>query len=149
MPPLAAAQVRSLLIQHRGYEMEGEAGSFVCAFQHSLDALTFATKLQLALLDVDWSDQLLGCPMVVPHYTATGLPVFRGLRVKVGMCCGTPLRVQISSRTGRVEYFGPSMNHAARVASAAHGGQVRAADPALVSSSLTFNLAQQHQPHRG
>lgn len=127
----AGRQVRALLIQHHGYEMEGEDGSFVCAFQRSLDALTFSVKLQLELLKVAWSKELLDCPMMEPLYTMAGMPVFGGPRVKVGMCCGNPLRMQISSRTGRMEYFGPFMNHAARVASAAHGGQVRTATIAL------------------
>jgi adenylate cyclase len=105
--------------------MEGEEGNFVCAFQRSLDALVFANELQLVLVELPWSAQLLGSPMACPHYSVGGRLVFRGLRVKVGMCSGTPSRVQVSPRTGRMEYFGPILNHAARVASAAHGGQVR------------------------
>jgi len=40
------------------------------------------------------------------------------------MCTGNAMRVQPCIRTGKMEYYGPIMNHAARVAVAAHGGQV-------------------------
>ena len=109
---------------HNGYEMEGEDGSFVCAFGCALNALKFSMDLQPYLMDVDWSDELLALPMADEQFTTGGSLVFRGLRVKIGMCTGKAARVQVSQRTGRVEYFGPLLNHAARVAIAGNGGQV-------------------------
>ena len=53
-----------------------------------------------------------------------GLPIFRGLRIKIGLCTGNAMRSQVCVTTGRTEYFGPIMNHAARLMMAAHGGQV-------------------------
>lgn len=50
-------------------------------------------------------------------------------RNNFGVCLVVPgeaKRMQPSVRTGRMEYYGPLMNHAARLAVAAHGGQVLA-----------------------
>ena len=51
--------------------------------------------------------------------------VQKGLRVAMGMATGQCLKMKPCARTGRAEYFGPLLNHAARIAQAAHGGQVR------------------------
>ena len=123
--PFLHTQLRTLLIANNGYEMEGEDGTFVCAFKTSLDALDFSMDLQLSLMNVDWSTELLSVPMADERQTSAGQIVFRGLCVKVGMCTGKSARTQVSLRSGKIEYFGPLMNHAARVASAANGGQVR------------------------
>jgi len=42
----------------------------------------------------------------------------------VGICSGAVLEMKPCKRTGRAEYFGPQLNKAARVANAAHGGQI-------------------------
>eukprot|EP00951_Prasinocladus_malaysianus_P014747 scaffold112383_cov52-Prasinocladus_malaysianus.AAC.1 len=46
---------------------------------------------------------------------------------------GDALRAEPSLRTGRMEYYGPIVNHAARVAAAAHGGQVLVHENTIVS----------------
>ena len=50
--------------------------------------------------------------------------VFRGPRVAVGCVTGRVIGLKACTRTGRAEYFGPILNHAARLSQAAHGGQV-------------------------
>lgn len=107
--------------------MEGEESCFVCAFHSPFDALLYSLDLQSSLLRVDWSTEILNDPMASEQLTADGCLLFRGLRVSIGMCTGAAARRQFSSRTGRLEFFGPVMNHAARVAAAGHGGQVRLA----------------------
>ena len=112
-------------MQHKGYEVEGEDGNFVCAFHTPADAVPFAIAIQEALLQVNWSEDLLSTKWCHEQRTANGELSFRGMRLSVGMCTGNALRVQPCVRTGKMEYYGPIMNHAARVATAAHGGQVR------------------------
>ena len=100
-------------------------GNFVCAFRFASAAISFALELQEHLLQVNWGPELL--ELTVEQQTLEGVTVFRGLRTSVGMCSGDALRAQPSLRTGRIEYFGPLMNHAARVGMSAHGGQVKPA----------------------
>ena len=46
------------------------------------------------------------------------------IRVTVGISHGSPSRLSIHPTTGRADYFGSVVNLSARLASAAHGGQI-------------------------
>eukprot|EP00951_Prasinocladus_malaysianus_P002288 scaffold16218_cov44-Prasinocladus_malaysianus.AAC.1 len=87
-------RIRGLLSIHKGYEMEGEDGSFVCAFHNAINAVSFAVDVQLSLMKLPWSHELLSLPLTQPAYNATGKLLFRGLRVKMGICTGEAARVQ-------------------------------------------------------
>mmetsp|Transcript_28347 Transcript_28347/g.73498 ORF Transcript_28347/g.73498 Transcript_28347/m.73498 type:complete len:658 (-) Transcript_28347:60-2033(-) len=116
-------QVRANLIGFRGYEVEGEDGCFVCAFGSAVDGLEYAVSLQDCMAETPWDPELLQaswCRTVVSN----GSQLLSGPRLKIGLCTADALQAQPSMRTGRMEYFGWVMNHAARVAAAAHGGQV-------------------------
>jgi class 3 adenylate cyclase len=52
------------------------------------------------------------------------LPLFCGLRAKVGIYSGRVDRVLPHGKIGRADYLGPPANRAARLMSAALGGQV-------------------------
>ena len=54
-----------------------------------------------------------------------GVPVYRGLRLAMGMTGGRLVEVRPCGRSGKAEFFGPLLNQAARIASMANGGQVR------------------------
>ena len=86
--------------------------------------MQFAVAIQEGLLQVNWSEELLSTKWCHEERTANGKLSFRGMRLAIGMCTGDAMRVQPCVRTGKMEYYGPIMNHAARVATAAHGGQV-------------------------
>jgi len=118
------AVVRSHLTHHNGYEVEVEEGNFVCAFHTASDSVKFAIAVQNMLVHMPWSLDVLGQPWASEQRTATNEVIFRGPRLAIGMCTGNAMRVQPCIRTGKMEYYGPIMNHAARVAVAAHGGQV-------------------------
>ncbi len=79
---------------------------------------------QARLLAADWPPQLLRHAPAAP-LDLEGVPVYRGLRVSMGMTGGQLLEVRPCGRSGRAEFFGPLLNQAARVASMANGGQVR------------------------
>ena len=128
-------QVRYQLQEHKGYEVEGEQGNFVCAFHTAADAVKFSVVIQEELLHVNWSEELLCSKWGYEQRTGDGEVSFRGLRLSIGMCTGNALRMQPCIRTGRMEYYGPIMNHAARVATAAHGGQVGLIGAPLPSQS--------------
>jgi class 3 adenylate cyclase len=73
---------------------------------------------------VHWSPEVLSTHWACEHFDHNGSKIFCGPRIAIGMSTMDASRVQTCDRTGRMEYFGPVMNHSARVASAAHGGQV-------------------------
>jgi predicted ATPase/class 3 adenylate cyclase len=99
-----------------GREIRTEGDSFFCVFESALDACTAAAYAQREFARHRW-------------------PQDRPIRIRVGLHTGeAPL-------VGN-EYIGIDVHHAARVASAAHGGQVVVSDAtrALVESSLPPGL---------
>ena len=52
--------MRELISKHSGYESNTEGDAFVVAFHTSADAVLWALEVQDALLEVEWSDGLLG-----------------------------------------------------------------------------------------
>jgi class 3 adenylate cyclase len=64
--------------------------------------------------------------------------VFRGPRIHCGLSSGTFADGDITgmvpdARTGRAQYHGQLCNHAARVSSIAHGGQIVASDSTVAA----------------
>jgi class 3 adenylate cyclase len=151
--------LRSALAKHSGYEVvfirdrnSGE-GSFCMAFQHTVDALSWCSEVQKALLNVEWPEALMDHPgaaeewgdtddrfssytpappnTLFSHWRVIGCRVlFKGLRVRMGVHVGTPKMVR-DPMTRRVEFFGPTVNAAARITALTHGGQIVMSQEAL------------------
>lgn len=100
---------RACLAENNGYEMEESEGDFVACFRSPANALNFSTSLQLKLVKAPWDSEVLMTWWGCEHRLHSGMVIFRGPRVAVGMCTGDALRAQPSDRTGRVEYYGPLM----------------------------------------
>ncbi|HTP47869.1 MAG TPA: tetratricopeptide repeat protein [Casimicrobiaceae bacterium] len=92
------AIARAAVKQHHGSVVKMSGDGLHAAFEDPLDALAATLELQLALID--------------PEHTA-GI----ALRVRCGLHAG------VDERRDN-DFFGPSVNRAARIMSAAHGGQV-------------------------
>jgi adenylate cyclase len=130
--------LRGLLRQHGGYEVECEGGNMLSAFADPVAAVRWALAVQMGLLSMRWPQRLMLHRAAAEQYDPdTQKTVFIGLRAGIGMCTGNAEVMQPCPRTGRAEYFGPLMNHAARVAYAASGGQVRRRTPVLVNCQFT------------
>ena len=92
------AILRDAFARGRGRELRTEGDSFFCVFESAVDACEAAAHIQRGFARHKWPDGL-------------------ALRVRVGLHTGeAPL-------VGN-EYIGLDVHHAARVMSAAHGGQV-------------------------
>jgi len=96
--------LRDLIETHGGYVFSLAGDSFAAAFGRVSQAVEAAITAQSALADADWPDGAR-------------------IAVRMGLHVG-----EAQERDGN--YFGPAVNRAARVMSAAHGGQV------LVTSSV-------------
>ena len=80
-----------------GYEVDTQGDAFFVVFERAADAISSAVELQRALLAARWPDQAR-------------------VRVRVGIHTGEPRPVEEG-------YIGLDVHHAARIMSAAHGGQ--------------------------
>ncbi len=118
--------MRATLAARGGYEVKTEGDAFMIAFADPRDAVSWALDAQEALVAAPWPDDLLHQPEA-SAVTRGGDPIFRGLRVRIGIHTGAP-EPRPNPLTGRMDYFGPVVNRAARVAGAAHGGQVLVSD---------------------
>jgi hypothetical protein len=83
-------------------------------------------------LQFPWPKDLLDQP-TDPSIAIDGEILFRGPRIRMGLSSGSRLDGSITDilpepRTGRAKYLGSLLNHAARTASIAHGGQIIASN---------------------
>ncbi|GLI69538.1 hypothetical protein VaNZ11_014183 [Volvox africanus] len=119
------AAVRETLSTCSGYECKEFNGSFMTTFASPTSAVEWALTLQLALVAMPWPEDLLNCEAaaVVLNPENNAL-LFRGLRCRVGIYAGAIDRVTPHAKTGRADYFGQPVNRAARLMTAALGGQV-------------------------
>ncbi|MDP6935050.1 MAG: adenylate/guanylate cyclase domain-containing protein, partial [Myxococcota bacterium] len=107
-----------------GYEVKTEGDSFMVAFANPGVAVRWCLEAQLAL-------QKMTLPMpFLTHPRTAETKGFRGLRVRMGIHIGEPEAIP-DPRTGIMDYFGHPVNLAARVVSAAHGGQILVTQPIL------------------
>jgi len=90
--------LRGAFEAHHGYEVDTQGDSFFVAFASAREALLAAVEGQLALRAHPWPD---------------------GVEIKVRMGLHTG---QVSAQDGR--YTGLAVHRAARIGSAAHGGQI-------------------------
>lgn len=119
--------MREALRAHDGYEVKTEGDAFMVAFAEASAAVKFAAEVQQRLHQANWPAALGESN----HAATSSDGAFKGLRVRIGMHTGDPIVEQLGDA---VDYFGPVVNRAARVAGAAHGGQV------LISGS-TYDIA--------
>ncbi|NUN48326.1 MAG: tetratricopeptide repeat protein, partial [Candidatus Brocadiae bacterium] len=98
------ALLREALGAAGGHEVKTEGDAFMVAFSSAADAVRFAFLSQEALARERW-----------PAETGE-------IRVRMGVHVGAPIVVEEAD--GRVDYLGPMVNRAARVAATAQGGQI-------------------------
>eukprot|EP00727_Mastigamoeba_balamuthi_P013701 m51a1_g8954 putative serine threonine kinase (1680) ;mRNA; r:1026291-1032121 len=112
--------MRACFRAHRGFEVKTEGDAFMIAFQSPLDALMFCQEAQHMLLGAKW-DPLLLTQQSCAEVVVDGVVSFRGVRVRMGIHFGD---ADAEANAGTVDYFGPTVNKAARVAALAQGGQI-------------------------
>jgi hypothetical protein len=107
-----------------GYECQEVNAVFMLTFPDCYSAIRFPLVLQQIILVADWTPEMLCLPPMKPEWDKDGNLLHRGPRVKTGVYRGEPRSVTPHSTTGRADYWGELVNRAARMMSAAKGGQV-------------------------
>ncbi|KAJ7587170.1 nucleotide cyclase [Mycena floridula] len=106
-----------------GYEVKTEGDSFMCSFPTSVSALRWCLAVQQQLLEEEWPLEILECPDGQPIFDKENRFIARGLSVRMGIHCGTPI-CEPDPINGRMDYFGPMVNRAARIMGCGNGGQI-------------------------
>jgi predicted ATPase/class 3 adenylate cyclase len=114
--------LRALLLGTDGYEVKSQGDAFMVAFASPVEAVHWCLRAQEALLHASWPRALLEQSDAAEEKTAD-VVTHRGLRVRMGVHVGEP-DCRLDPATHRLDYLGPPVNIAARVAAAGHGGQV-------------------------
>ena len=113
-----------------GYEVKTEGDAFMVAFTSVSAALLWCSSVQMLLLDEPWPKEILDLPEGREVRDAKGTLIARGLSLRMGIHCGTPVcEMDLVSR--RMDYYGPMVNRASRVANSAAGGQILLSADAL------------------
>ncbi|KAI0779624.1 adenylate cyclase-like protein [Fomes fomentarius] len=115
--------LRRLLRFCGGYEVKTEGDAFMCSFPTTLAALWWCMDVQTQLLSLPWPLELLECEDGKEIHDPQGRVIARGLSLRMGIHCGQPV-CEPDPVTGRMDYFGPMVNRAARVNAVAAGGQI-------------------------
>jgi len=123
--------VRSVLRDSKmGYECQEDEGAFMLAFKSMEDAAAVAAQIQVELSHLPWPAELTNAD---PRYS-------EGLRMAIGVLSGAYTSRGPHASTGRSDYFGPIVNRAARIAAAAHAGQVLLGAEVHASEPPVLNL---------
>jgi serine/threonine protein kinase/ABC-type branched-subunit amino acid transport system substrate-binding protein len=121
--------LRTQLKRTGGYEVKTEGDAFMLAFTNPIIAVNFCLRAQLDLLNINWPEKLVQHPDASEERGDDGVILQKGIRVRMGIYTGSPL-TEKDPVTARMDYFGPVVNTAARVANFAQGGQI------IVSSEI-------------
>ncbi|KAF8549669.1 hypothetical protein OG21DRAFT_1420962 [Imleria badia] len=106
-----------------GYVVKTEGDSFMCSFPTTLAALWWSLSVQVQLMHEPWPLEILECEEGKEVWDAQGNLISRGLSVRMGIHCGTPV-YEPDPITNRMDYFGPMVIRAARISGSAAGGQI-------------------------
>ncbi|TFK74233.1 PP2C-domain-containing protein [Pluteus cervinus] len=106
-----------------GYEVKTEGDAFMCSFPTALAAVWFCLTVQKQLLHEAWPLEILECEDGKAIHDTKGNLIARGLSVRMGIHCGTPL-CEPDPITQRMDYFGPMVNRSSRINGNAAGGQI-------------------------
>mmetsp|Transcript_44831 Transcript_44831/g.116064 ORF Transcript_44831/g.116064 Transcript_44831/m.116064 type:complete len:826 (+) Transcript_44831:60-2537(+) len=106
--------LRKVLGSSGGYECQEIEGSFMLAFNNMVQAASFAEALVQAIARLSWPAEL--CAYSAEFAT--------GLSISFGALSGSYTSRCPHVSTGRADYFGTIVNRAARIAAAAHPGQL-------------------------
>ena len=105
--------LRQLFVQYHGREVDTQGDAFFVAFARATDAVSAAAAIHRTLFEHRWQQGI-------------------SVRIRIGLHTGEPTRVAEG-------YVGIDVHHAARIMSAAHGGQI-------LLSPTTLQLVEQHLP---
>eukprot|EP01065_Artemidia_motanka_P029844 TRINITY_DN35908_c0_g1_i1.p1 TRINITY_DN35908_c0_g1~~TRINITY_DN35908_c0_g1_i1.p1 ORF type:complete len:1098 (+),score=200.23 TRINITY_DN35908_c0_g1_i1:67-3294(+) len=116
--------LRKVIDDTGGYEVKIIGDAFMVAYESPEDAVRFGLDAQCALVGCNqWPELLLEHPLCTPTDDKLGRRIWNGVRIRVGIHVGE-VRVELNPVNKRADYFGNTVNRAARCESSSVGGMV-------------------------
>ena len=101
--------MRTTASDYEGYEVKTIGDAFMLAFENTAAGVNFALTVQERLLAAAWPISLQDVPVCRPHSDLWG-----GITVRIGINTGQ-VAVEQNALTGRMDYFGHTVNVASRL----------------------------------
>lgn len=136
--------IRKLIKQYEGYEVKTQGDSFMVCFEDPIRAVMWALHCQKDLVQQRWDPVLTRAFDCRVEFNDFEQIVFNGLRVRMGLHLGFAERMY-DKVTKRYDYFGSTVNCAARVESEAKGGQVFVSGALFNAISETMEMVDHFQ----
>jgi len=108
---------------NNGYPAGMDSGTHLVAFDSPIDAINFATDLQVQLLNCTWDQNLIANADCATEFAEDGKLLFNGLRMRTNIHCGEPT-VDIDPDTKGTTYYGKVVNVTKSMARLPYGGQI-------------------------
>eukprot|EP00756_Hemistasia_phaeocysticola_P045547 Hpha_TRINITY_DN19295_c0_g1::TRINITY_DN19295_c0_g1_i1::g.194366::m.194366 len=117
------ALMRKWITRLRGYEVKTEGDAFMVAFHTPCDALAWCIGTQIELMKIEWPSEIHGHKWASRVEDSEGNLVWNGPRVRMGIHTGK-VDSETDTTMGRIDYYGPEVNKAARIGGIGTGGEV-------------------------
>ena len=130
------AVLREEMHQYGGYEVKTIGDAFMIAFETTCEGMNFALRTHESLRRAAWPLSLLE---EAPICANQG-PLWGGLTVRIGINTG-PVTVERNALTGRIDYFGHTVNVASRLEGSCTPGAVTVLSDLWMSECQSCNAA--------
>ena len=113
--------VRDCIAEMNGYEVKTIGDAFMVSFDTSHEAVSFGVLVQERMYGLTWPQELVDFSLAPKEEKESKV----GMQLRIGVNAGDT-RVEFNGITGRADYFGPTVNVAARIESRCVAGSVAA-----------------------
>ncbi|EFC37436.1 predicted protein [Naegleria gruberi] len=130
--------LRNQLNLFKGFEVKTQGDCFYVVFKDPLDGIDWAMSCQHELMSIAWPSELLQMYDCRTEFNnETKEIVWNGIRVRMGLHFGYAEKI-FDKVVNRPDYFGNTINAAARIEASTQGGQV------LISEDMFSELWKIH-----
>ena len=131
----ANAVIHRCAAEQQAVAVQSNPTGHLFAFHDESSALQFCINTQTTLFDTDFSKEVEKIAQCASQADSSGFTYFNGLRVRMSLNSGAS--VCLPNKSGKLDYWGPSVMLAAKILKHGHGGQIICTEAAFAKTSLS------------